>query len=1117
MGDDVVSLLGVSTAISTVNATVNTLGGQFSITNGSGAINLANISTNSGTVNVTTNAGISVGTLTAQTLGLKASGAITETGTIIVPGTTTLEAGATNNIILPLANNFGTVIVNSANNVQLNDSNTIDLGNMSVSGNLQVTTATGNITDSGTLSISGTSSFTAGGGGDIILDSASNSFTGALSASGNNITISDTVPASLTLGTITAAGALNVTAQTINTSANVTASSITMTASAAGGITVGGGTTLNTSGAPNGPVTLLADALTLTGNINAGTGTVTVAPYTTTNTVGIFQGGGPLGVYNTNYNIGTLTPQITAGLLVFGRTLQTGDITLEAITPSMDVSVINGGTGKIIVSGYYNSSGTPGADLSLTPGTVVRLDNDISTQGGAVTINGDTLISGSRIIDTINGAVTPGAVTMGRIDALTNNSDNLTINALSGGVGAAVSLGDYGQGVVPGGSGATAGSLNAYGGATTLGNVHADNGHIDIFGPTSITLTGSSYLTTTAGYISFSGPALLSNNSVSVTTAGGAGDNVHFTSTIDSLTTARALSISTGSDTVLIGGAIGASTALSSLTINNAAESGGITLSNNIGTAGAAGVTGATIIGNNNTTSVELDGAVYRTTGSQFYDATGLVANTIILHSNVTTQFITAGSNVTFDLALPANIYLLGTTNLDVRTNGGDINARGGIRAAGTDRTVYLDAGTGSFDLGTIGNGNEILHVDILGSGANSKLEGNIITSNTGGATNYVNITGGAGTITLASPTNSNIIDTSASAGNNGINLISGTFTGVDFNHGLQLLAGNGAVNISGATLTSLDHLIITSATANLGSMTLGDGAQNPSVVGDALNVTTTVGAITLTNATISTTGDPSTNAGNVVLTPATKVVLAGGGVSTINTDAAGTDANITLGVVDATNAVTRESLTLTAGAGTITLNGAIGGVTYLDKFTATGATVDVNANITAGNIALTGSAVVDLSTNPITLTVMGDTGTPGYGDILLKSNSITFNVGTTLVGTAGTQTVTFEGNTGGTTIGVGSAAVGVLNISEATLNSVQSSIETIIIGVAGAGNQTGAIQINDAGGLLVSNTALTINADIGGLTIGSNLTLANAVSGFTVNGASKSRRFWNNNQRRSG
>src|SRR5258708_37931503 len=69
-------------------------------------------------------------------LSVTAGGAITDSGTLAITGTTTLAAGSGNNITLDSgANNFiGAVSIVSGNNVTLVDTNAIDLGTSTVSG-----------------------------------------------------------------------------------------------------------------------------------------------------------------------------------------------------------------------------------------------------------------------------------------------------------------------------------------------------------------------------------------------------------------------------------------------------------------------------------------------------------------------------------------------------------------------------------------------------------------------------------------------------------------------------------------------------------------------------------------------------------------------------------------------------------------------------------------------------------------------------------------------------------------------------------------------------------------------------------------------------------------------
>ena len=164
---------------------------------------------------------LGAGTISGN-LTLTTAGAITDSGVLSITGTTSLTAGAGNNITLDAANNFGgAVSVVSGNNVTLNDTGSIDLGASTISGNLSVTATAGSITDSGDLTVTGNSTFAANTlGSSITLDRAGNAFTGsvAFASSGGlaNVTIVDTT--ALDLQALTLSGNLSVTAAGITDS-----------------------------------------------------------------------------------------------------------------------------------------------------------------------------------------------------------------------------------------------------------------------------------------------------------------------------------------------------------------------------------------------------------------------------------------------------------------------------------------------------------------------------------------------------------------------------------------------------------------------------------------------------------------------------------------------------------------------------------------------------------------------------------------------------------------------------------------------------------------------------------------------------------------------------------
>ncbi len=152
-----------------------------------------------------------------------AAGAITDAGNLTITGTTTLTAGAANDITLDNANNFGgQVRIVSGRDVTLNDVNALAFGaggNSTVSGNLSVT-AGGAVTQANGLLVTGTSAISAGAA-NVTLANPANNFGGAVSVTGNNVSLVDTN--ALVLGTVNAAGTLAVTTNgAITDTGNVT-------------------------------------------------------------------------------------------------------------------------------------------------------------------------------------------------------------------------------------------------------------------------------------------------------------------------------------------------------------------------------------------------------------------------------------------------------------------------------------------------------------------------------------------------------------------------------------------------------------------------------------------------------------------------------------------------------------------------------------------------------------------------------------------------------------------------------------------------------------------------------------------------------------------------------
>ena len=133
---------------------------------------------------------------------------------------------------------------------------------------------------------------------------------------------------------------------------------------------------------------------------------------------------------------------------------------------------------------------------------------------------------------------------------------------------------------------------------------------------------------------------------------------------------------------------------------------------NNIGTSSAAGVTGATAIGNANTGTLTLGGTVYTTNAATYTAATG---ENIDLTGAATTTFTSSNDDITFGTA---TVEMANGSNLviDTDTLGGTIDLTGGVMGTSSEN-ITLTAGTGTVAIGAVGTGTEIADVSITSSG----------------------------------------------------------------------------------------------------------------------------------------------------------------------------------------------------------------------------------------------------------------------------------------------------------------------------------------------------------------------------------------------------------------
>jgi filamentous hemagglutinin family protein len=204
----------------------------------------------SGNLTTTANGATALNGMTVGgNLNVNANGLISDNANVTVAGTTTLAAGAGNDIILNDGDDFGgAVSVVSGRNVLLTDVNAIDLGASTVSGALTVV-AGGDITDSGNLTVANAAAFATAGGNSIILDQSGNTFNGPVSfastGGGNlqNVTVVDTTAFDIT--GIAVNGTFSLTAGgPVTQSGNITAPNLAVTS--AGSVTLNGANQVDT-------------------------------------------------------------------------------------------------------------------------------------------------------------------------------------------------------------------------------------------------------------------------------------------------------------------------------------------------------------------------------------------------------------------------------------------------------------------------------------------------------------------------------------------------------------------------------------------------------------------------------------------------------------------------------------------------------------------------------------------------------------------------------------------------------------------------------------------------------------------------------------------------------
>ena len=313
------------------------------------------------------------------------------------------------------------IILQASNNINLDlQGTTLSLA---AGKNITLTAANQIINQSvGTI----TTSQSAGSGGNITINATNGILVNyglTLNSSGGNISFNNATTLNAAVNANAGNGTLTF-ASTVNGANNLTATGGTVNFNAA----VGGITPLNN-------LAVNTDALTLASTA-AASNTLTIAPYTHGNSVGI----GPTSGSNDNFS-DALIADTTAASYVFGATTA-GDG--SATTGNMTVNT---------ATNFGN------ANVSFISGGNITLASSLTTTGGSITFNAPLTISNASTINSGSGSINfNGAIT--DTGGLTINST--TTNTISQSISGAGGLTDAGAGTL------ILTGANTYGGTTTI-------------------------------------------------------------------------------------------------------------------------------------------------------------------------------------------------------------------------------------------------------------------------------------------------------------------------------------------------------------------------------------------------------------------------------------------------------------------------------------------------------------------------------------------------------------------------------------------------------------------------------------------------------------------------
>ncbi len=380
------------------------------------------------------------------TLGVSASGNISQTGIdpISVAGVSTFVSTTGDITLTNAANNFQGPVNASGHNVAVTNANAVALGAVTATGTLGVVATTGNITQIGASVITavGDSTWSTAAGNNIALTSANNNFVGSVNASGKNIALTDIN--GITLGTVAATGTLAVIAKNdIAQTGPVTVVGVTTLTSTVGDITLN-----NPANDFTGPVSVTGKNISLADANAIVLGTVAATGALTIHAVNDITQTGPLtvgGISTLSSTIGDIILTNAANDFVgavnaSGKNIKLTDIngivlgTVHA-TGTLDVLARNDitQTGPVTVAGLSTLVSTLGDIILTNPandfvGAVDAIGKNIALTDVNGIVLGTIAATGTLAVLAKNDITQTGPVTVAGVSTLKSTTGDITLN-----------------------------------------------------------------------------------------------------------------------------------------------------------------------------------------------------------------------------------------------------------------------------------------------------------------------------------------------------------------------------------------------------------------------------------------------------------------------------------------------------------------------------------------------------------------------------------------------------------------------------------------------------------------------------------------------------------------